>query len=307
MAKQPRSLHGKVVAITGAARGIGRATAQALVREGARVSIGDLDLDLARQTAQELGGDTAALELNVTERESFGRYLDATESELGPIEVLINNAGIMQIGPFLEEADATAVRQVDINLHGVLMGSKLGLERMLPRRNGHIVNVASMAGKIGLAGEVTYCATKHAVVGATEALRAEFRDAGIDFSVVMPGVVNTELAAGLKAVKGVRNQEPEDVANAIVEALKTNRFDVFVPKSAGRIQRSMVLFPRRWNEAVARWMGTDQVIAGADRRAREHYEERASSSEPQLGTPAREAEAESEAKADGKATEQVAS
>src|SRR5947209_1246819 len=129
MAKAPRSLAGQVVAITGAARGIGRATAAALIAQGARVGIGDIDAALAERTAAELGGGTAGLALDVTDRDSFATFLDEVEARLGPLDVLINNAGIMPIGRFVEETDQTAQRMVDINLHGVIFGCKLALER----------------------------------------------------------------------------------------------------------------------------------------------------------------------------------
>jgi NAD(P)-dependent dehydrogenase (short-subunit alcohol dehydrogenase family) len=103
MAKERRSLSGKVVAITGGARGIGKATASALVRKGARVAIGDLDLTLAQQTAAELGGVTIAVALDVTDRSSFTVFLDEAERELGPLDVVVNNAGIMPVTPFAEE------------------------------------------------------------------------------------------------------------------------------------------------------------------------------------------------------------
>ena len=197
MAKAPKSLAGQIVAITGGARGIGRATAAALIAQGARVAIGDIDAELAGTTATELGAGTLGLALDVTSRDSFSAFLDEVESQLGPLDVLINNAGIMPIGPFVEETDATAERMVDINLHGVILGSKLAIERFLPRRRGHLVQIASAAGKFGIAGGATYCATKHAVVGLSEALAMELRDTGIDISVVMPTVVNTELGSGL--------------------------------------------------------------------------------------------------------------
>src|SRR5947209_20041935 len=124
MAKAPRPLAGKVAAITGGARGIGRATAAALVARGVRVAIGDLDAGLAEQTAAELGGGTVGLPLDVTDRSSFEGFLTEVETRLGPLDVMVNNAGIMPVGPFLEESDAIARRQVDINLHGVIVGSK---------------------------------------------------------------------------------------------------------------------------------------------------------------------------------------
>src|SRR6266516_5188025 len=205
MAKQPRSLAGKVVAITGGARGIGRCTAEALVREGARVAIGDLDAELTEQAAGDIGSDTIGLPLDVTNRESFARFLEAVESRLGPLDVLGNNAGIMPLGDFAEEDDATTQRIIDINVIGVLTGTKLALQRMRPRRTGHIVNVASMVGKISPPGGATYVASKHAVVGLTESVAMENREFGIEFSIVMPVLVRTELIAGLKEGRGVKS------------------------------------------------------------------------------------------------------
>ncbi|HEY4280218.1 MAG TPA: SDR family oxidoreductase [Conexibacter sp.] len=275
MAKQPRMLAGKVVAITGGARGIGRATAAALVAKGARVAIGDLDLAAAEQAAAQLSADVVALELDVTDRDSFERFLEQVEQRLGPLDVLVNNAGIMLVGPFAEESDAAAARQVEINLLGVITGSKLALARFLPRRTGHLVNVASTAGKAGIPGGATYSATKHAVVGLTEAIRGEVRGSGIETSVVMPVPVNTQLAAGLQKGRGIDLVEPEDVANAIVGALEQPRHDVFVPHSIGRVTRIAVLLPRRVSEAIGRMMRTDQILAGADPAARAAYEQRA--------------------------------
>jgi NADP-dependent 3-hydroxy acid dehydrogenase YdfG len=277
MAKVTRSLAGQVVAITGGARGIGRATAAALITQGARVAIGDIEAPLAERTAQELGGGTIGLPLDVTVRDSFDAFLREVESRLGPLDVLINNAGIMPIGVFVEETDATAHRMVDINLHGVIYGSKLALERFLPRGRGHLVNIASAAGKAGFPGGATYCATKHAVVGLTEAIRAEVRDTDIWTSVVMPIVVHTELGSGLPETRGFKAVEPEDVAAEIVEALQTGRFDVFVPRSVGRLFRAQSLIPRRAMEAMARVLKGDQVLMQPDHGARAAYEARMAS------------------------------
>src|SRR5579875_1853308 len=225
MARTPRSLAGQVVAITGGARGIGRATAAALIAQGARVAIGDIESDLAQRTAGELGAGTLGLGLDVTDRASFERFLGEVESRLGPLDVLINNAGIMPIGPFVQERDATARRLVDINLHGVIFGSKLALERFLARGRGHLVNIASSAGKVGFPGGATYCATKHAVVGISEAIRAELRGSAIEVSVVMPVVVRTELGSGLPETRAFKPVTPEEVAAEIVDALALPRFD----------------------------------------------------------------------------------
>ncbi len=283
--KQVKSVAGKVVAITGGARGIGKSTAQALIRRGARVAIGDIHLDLAEETAAELGGNAVAFELDVTDRDSFSRFLDSAEKELGPIDVLINNAGIMPVGPFVEESDETAKTMVDINLHGVIFGTKLALERMLPRGSGHIVNIASQAGKAGLPGGATYCATKHAVVGLSEAVRLENVDKGIEVSCVMPAVVNTELGSGLTDTRGVKKLEPEEVAEAIVEAIETNRFDVWVPKSSAGISVILNLVPRSGREAIARFMKADKVLAEVDERERAAYEDRAAKSTSEASAP----------------------
>src|SRR5581483_2163796 len=196
------------------------------------------------------------------------------ETRLGPLDVLINNAGIMPIGPFVEESDATAKRMIDINLIGVIYGSKLALERFLPRGRGHLVQIASAAGKAGFPGGATYCATKHAVVGLSEAIKAEVRDTNIDISVVMPVVVNTELGSGLPTTRGFKPVEPEDVANAIVAALQTGRFEVFVPKSMAGMVRFNALMPRRAMEALGRALKGDQVLAHPDHAARAAYEAR---------------------------------
>ncbi len=284
MAKQPRILAGETAAITGGARGIGRATAEACLRQGMRVAIGDVDFDAARKTAEELGASAVALPLDVTDRASFAAFLDGAEQQLGPVDVLVNNAGIMQIGRFIDEDDLTARRMVDINIHGVIFGTKLALERMLPRDRGHIVNISSQAGKFGTPGGATYSATKHAVVGLTEAVRGELRLMGshIDLSYVMPYVVNTELGSGLGEARGLHNLEPSEVADAIVDALQNGVVDVWVPKSSKRTSAIVTLLPRRLSEGMARAMKADRVLVQADQVTRRDYELRASRSEPGL-------------------------
>jgi len=281
MAKQPRTLAGRVVAITGGARGIGRATAEALAREGARVAIGDLDADLARRTAEEIGPAVSAFALDVTDRASFEAFVEAVEAQLGPVDVLVNNAGIMPLGPFVEEDDLTARRLVDINVHGVLHGMKVVLPRFAARRSGHLVNIASAAGKGPYPGGATYCGTKHFVVGVTETVRGELRGSGVDVSVVMPVVVDTELATGLGKARGIPLVQPQDVAEAIVETLRRPRFDVYVPRSMGPLTALAAVVPRPVREAALRAIGADRVL-WVDPAKRREYELRAARSEPGL-------------------------
>lgn len=275
MPRQPLSLTGRTVAITGGARGIGRATAAAFLREGARVAIGDIDADEARSAAAALGGDTMGMDLDVTDRPSFAAFLERAERELGPLAVLVNNAGIMPLAAAVDESDDIARRQVDINLHGVILGTKLALPGMVGRGEGHIVNIASAAGKSGFPGAATYCATKHAVVGFSEAVRAETRGTGVELSVVMPAVVNTELGSGLPRTRGVPLVEPQSVAAAIVDAVQRQRFDVFVPRSLGPLLRVMTLLPRPAREAVGHLLKGDRVLAEPDTGLRAAYEARA--------------------------------
>ncbi|HEX5713386.1 MAG TPA: SDR family oxidoreductase [Solirubrobacterales bacterium] len=281
MAKERRQLNGKVVAITGGARGIGKATATALVRKGCRVALGDLELDLAEQTAGELGGGTVALPLDVTNRASFAKFLDEAERQLGPVDVVINNAGIMPVTALVDESDDSIKRQLDINIYGVIVGCQLAIERFRSRGSGHIVNLASQAGKTPLPGIATYSGTKHAVVGISESIRAELRDTNIEVHCVMPTLVNTDLTSGL-GQKLIRPVEAEDVAGEIVDALELGRFDVYVPRYNAAMTWFGNLLPRRAAEAVGRLMGANKLMFEVDHGARHAYEERAASSEPGL-------------------------
>jgi len=292
--KQRQNLAGKVVAITGGARGIGKATATALVRKGCRVAIGDLDLALAEETAAGLGGGTVALPLDVTDRGSFSAFLDAAERELGPLDVVINNAGIMPVTPFVEESDESIKRQLDINIYGVIVGTQLAIERLRPRGQGHIVNLASQAGKGGFPGIATYSGTKHAVVGISEAVRAELRGSGVEVACVMPTVVNTELTEGVKSSAMIKPVEAEDVASEIVDALEVPRFDVWVPRVNGALFKLVANLPRGMREGLARLMKVDKLMTEVDHGARHRYEERAATSraeDSEAETPRAEREA----------------
>ena len=284
MAKQPRNLAGKVIAITGGARGIGRETAAAALRAGMKVAIGDVDYQAAQETANQLGGNVLALHLDVTDRSSFRSFLDSIDERIGPVDVLVNNAGIMPLGPFIEEDDATARRIIDINVHGVIHGMKEALPRMIARRSGHIVNIASQAGKYGLPGGATYCASKAAVINLSRAVRKEVRWAGIEISVISPVAVNTELALGLAEPRQrqFRKVEPYQVAEAVIETLREPTFDVHVPKALKVTERMNALLPVSWQDAFARLSRADAVLSQIDRKARENYELRAARSEPAL-------------------------
>jgi short-subunit dehydrogenase len=271
MPRRPvRPIAGRVVAVTGGARGIGLATARLLSRRGARVAIGDLDGAAAERAAAELGGFGRALD--VTGRESFSAFLAAAADALGPLDVLVNNAGVMHVGPFLEEDDAWTRRQLDVNAFGVALGMKLALPAMVARGDGHVVNVASAAAKIGVPREAVYSASKHAVAGLSEAVRAELRGTGVQLSVVMPGLVRTELAAG--TLKGSLVLSPERVAAAIARTLERPRFDVHVPRAYAGLSLLGALLPRPARERLLRAAGAERATAGTTPGDRAAYEER---------------------------------
>jgi NAD(P)-dependent dehydrogenase (short-subunit alcohol dehydrogenase family) len=252
------TLKGKVAVVTGGARGIGAATAAALREAGATVVIGDLP------------------DLDVTDPDLFRSFLDEVEKTHGPLDILVNNAGIMPVGHLHEESEAVARRMFEINVFGVITGTKRALESMLPRRSGHIVNVASMAGLLYAPGAATYVGSRHAVLGFTETARLEYARSGIEFTAVLPAFVNTELTAGTKGVPGMKTVQPEDVADAIVAALAKPVPRVYVPKMAGRLAAIQKFAPRRAAEALTRRLGGDTVfLDDVDQSQRKAYEERA--------------------------------
>ncbi|GGQ07378.1 NAD(P)-dependent dehydrogenase (short-subunit alcohol dehydrogenase family) [Actinomadura coerulea] len=262
----------KVVAITGAARGIGLATARALKARGATVVIGDIDETAVKEAAESLG--VTGLALDVTSRESFAAFLDKAEEAAGPLDVVVNNAGIMPIGPVTDESDADARRCIDINVHGVMLGTKLALDRMLPRGRGHVINIASLAGVMFTPGLALYNASKAAVVGFTEATRLEVLDRGVHVSAVLPTFTNTELTAGTRSPKGQKNCEPEDIAAAVVELVGRPRPQVAVPKKLGTQVRLGALLPERVRQATSRRLGLDKIFLDYDEEARKTYNER---------------------------------
>lgn len=262
-------LAGAAVAITGAARGIGYATAKAFIAKGANVYIGDLDADLAKSAAAELGCTGAGLD--VRSRESFAEFLAGIDA---PLQVLVNNAGIMPAGRFIEESDAVTDAIVDVNLNGVLRGTKLALPGMIARGSGHIVNVASYLGKAPAAGLATYCATKHAVVGFSESLRDEVAGTGVTVTVVLPSAVRTDLVSGVKLGGLLPTVDPVDIADAIVESCVNRPAVVAVPAWMRTYEAAAALAPDKLLGAIRGRLTRDRVLKSLDTKARADYDER---------------------------------
>ncbi|OBK23391.1 short-chain dehydrogenase [Mycobacterium asiaticum] len=268
-------ISGKVIVITGGARGIGLATATALHKLGAKVAIGDIDESTVKESGADLGLEVYG-KLDVTDANSFSDFLDQVERQLGPIDVLINNAGIMPVGRIVDEPDAVTRRILDINVYGVILGSKLAAQRMVPRGRGHVINIASLAGEMYIVGLSTYCASKHAVLAFTDSARLEYASAGVHFSSVLPTFVNTELVAGTPGMKGFRNAEPAEIAGAIVALIARPKPRARITKVAGAMVVSQKFWPRRVLEAANRLLGGDHVFTDdIDVEKRRAYEARA--------------------------------
>ena len=228
-----------------------------------------------RSRRRRSGSARSVSRLDVTRRESFTAFIDAAEAAHGPLDVLINNAGIMPIGPFLQEPDDVARRLFDINVHGVILGMKIALPRMLARGSGQVVNLASAAGRIAsLPGEATYVATKHAVVGLSEAVRCELEGTGVSVTTVLPNLANTRLGSGMHAARGMKKLEPEDIADAIVDAIGRRRAEVYVPASLRPLSVLDLALPRRARRAVHRAFRSDRVAQEFDHAKRAAYQGR---------------------------------
>ncbi|MBC7301740.1 MAG: SDR family oxidoreductase [Nocardia sp.] len=266
-------LDGATIAITGAARGIGLATAAAFVEAGAFVALGDLDEALVVQAAADLGDRAMGHVLDVADKASYTTFLAATDQWHGPLDVLVNNAGVMPNGPFLDQSDRIDQLTMDVNVYGVLHGMRLALPGMVERGYGHVVNVASLAGKFPVKGLAVYNASKFAVVGLTAATRLEMDGTGVSVSAVLPSAVRTELSSGidfgiLPAV------DPEDIAAAVVRTVRTRAAETAVPGYVGLMANASGLVPERVMRALRKAAHDDAAITRVDDTVRRAYLER---------------------------------
>ncbi len=232
-----RGLDYKVAIITGSSRGIGRAIAKRYAREGAAVLVSDLEPDPAAATVAEIeaaGGRAATNICDVRDADQVAAMFDAAEEALGPVDIIVNNAGYAAAARIVDETVEAWDNMFAVNTRGVFMGVQQAARRMIPRGSGCIINIASAAGKRGRANTITYCATKHAVIGITRAAAVELAPHGIRVNALCPGLVDTRFwqmldpvltelddnAAGTawdRALPNIpmgRYEQPEDVANA---------------------------------------------------------------------------------------------
>lgn len=225
--------HGKVTVITGASRGIGRAVALAASAKGARVGLiarsrGDLETVL-----KECGGRGAIAVADVGDVDELRAAIASLENELGPIDVLVANAGIGAFGAFADVTDEEIANLVAVNVLGTLHTIRTVVPGMIERRRGHIVTMASIAGRIGTPFEALYAATKFAGVGLTEGLAIELEPYGIGVSMVNPGPVATNFGEARGHVYDRRSPKPvaaKVVADAVIRAVADNKLEQYVPR-----------------------------------------------------------------------------
>ncbi len=260
-------LKDKSVLITGGAMGIGLATCRRLVKEGSILTIWDLNdaaLNSAKKELTALGGKVFTYVCDITDKKRVYELAKQAEKDTGGIDILINNAGFLAGGYFLDQPDEKWERMIDVNLTSLLYTTRAFLPRMLERNSGHIVNLSSAAGTVGVSGLAVYCATKWAVWGLTESLRHEafnLKKKGVRFSSIHPNFIDSGMFEGSK-IKGLGSfffpniKDHDVIAEAIVEStLKRGRYS---PKRPFTIKFSSFLrgiLPDYLFQKVVRFFG----------------------------------------------------
>lgn len=222
------TLVGKVVLVTGASSGIGQATALALSKAGARVTVGARRTDRLKSLAQDAPGEMLVLELDVTDRQSVQEAVAATVEHFGALDALVNNAGLMLSSPILGADTTEWTRMVETNLLGSMYAAHAALPHLL-RSKGSVVQISSTAGRTASAASGVYAATKFGITAFSEALRQEVTEQGVRVIVVEPGFVSTELTSHItdpaiqamakNIAESMRTLQPEDIAGAVLYAL----------------------------------------------------------------------------------------
>jgi 3-oxoacyl-[acyl-carrier protein] reductase len=209
------SIENQVAVVTGAGRGIGRAIAVELARLGARVALAARSRSELEDAARTIGSAASVFPADVRKKEELERLFEQVLAAIGPVDILVNAAGIGIFGPVVEFRDEDFENLIHTNLRGIFFACRFVLPSMIQRKSGHIINIASIAGKVGSANRAAYCASKFGVVGFTESLAEEVRQYGIRASVICPGSTDTRFSPETPAKARERMLRPENVAQAV--------------------------------------------------------------------------------------------
>ena len=210
------SIENQVAVVTGAGRGIGRAIAIELGKLGAKVVVASRNRSELEETGKAIGANASVLPTNVRKKDELERLFEQVAAAVGPVDILVNAAGLGIFGPVVNFKDEDFETLIETNLRGIFFTCRYVLPSMIERKRGHIINIASIAGKVGSANRAVYCASKFGVVGFTESLAEEVRQYGVRASVICPGSTDTRFSPSETSGKArERMLQPEDVAHAV--------------------------------------------------------------------------------------------
>jgi len=259
---------GARVLITGAGRGIGRALSLRFAAKGATVIASDVDEPAAQtvvQEVRELGGSAEALMMDVTDPVSVAGARESINTAGGPITVLVNNAGTTRGGPFGDVPIADHVAVMDLNVNGMMIATHAFLPDLEAAKNAQLVNIASIAGYVGLPYGSSYAASKWAAIGFSESIRLELSQRDVDHvgvTVVCPGYVDTGLFAGAEPPRGTHLLTPEKVAAMTVRGVRRNKPYVRTPWLAKVAPPMRGVMPSRTADLISRAFGVDATMIG---------------------------------------------
>ncbi|QCH25585.1 SDR family NAD(P)-dependent oxidoreductase [Mycobacteroides salmoniphilum] len=265
-----------IALVTGGARGIGLSIAQRLAREGVRVVIADLDGEAAARAAREIGSGAQGFALDVAEFDEYLRVVTEVEETIGPIDIVVNNAGIMPVGPLLGELRGVAEATMRVNFWSHYISYQVLAPRMIARGRGHFINVTSAAGAIHSPGLASYVASKHAATGFARSAREELVGTGVTISTVMPAAVRTQLVDGIpfKWWEKLGIIPPEWVARDAVRTVRNRPAVVGSPRGTVLALRLQHLIPEWLWLLGRRVVNADRTVGPVDRRARSEYDGR---------------------------------
>ncbi len=275
-----RELTGRSALVTGASRGLGRHIARALAGEGMHLALTARSEEDLRKLASDLrtGGTAAAvIPADLTDRDAVEALAHRAEEELDGVDVLVNNAGVMETGPYHRRESDTVARAVELNLLAPMLLSRTLLGRMLERGRGHVVNLASLAGKAGPPFEAVYGATKAGLIGFTQSLRREYHGTGVSASAICPGYVtgagmyaDAVADTGAEAPGRVGRASPDEVAEAVIRSVEDDEPEVIVNSTP---VRPLVVLSEA-SPRLGEWLGRRLGLFEAFERGAEHERQR---------------------------------